>query len=459
MTSSTRHATQARSGLVALVVLLLLAGPAAADWSITPRNVTILSTSSVSDVFELSGVTYLGPASGGLYRFAAIQDDGEQVAVFDVGVAADASLASATAVSTLSLQAPNLDYEGIAYTGPARNSLLISEEESPGVHEFSLSTGAELQSVSIPSVFGHIRDNRGFESLTRSADGTTMWTANEEALTVDGPAATDTHGTTVRLLRLDDGGTGVTVGPQFAYEVDPVHGPDPNRSGVADLVMLPDDTLLTLERSKVDSGYPVVENRIYQVDFSGATDVSAAPYAAGLAGQSYTPVGKTSLWSGAVGSIVGLNMEGLALGPQLASGNWLLLGVADDGGAGFNPIVAFELAHTGCSLTGDYDCNGTVGEEDYAVWHDAFGQTGTDLAVDGNEDGTVDAADYTVWHDHLGATAAGATSSGDVSGMAAPASVPEPDAAVLLVLGLLATGAARRRTRRRPTRLSAGANG
>ncbi len=438
MASLTQHIFPARSGLTALAVLWLAAAAAAADWTITARNVTPLSTGSVSGVFELSGVTYLGPSSGGLYRFAAIQDDDEQVVVFDVGLGADASLVSATAVSGLSLQAPDRDYEGIAFTGDARGTVFISEEQSPGVHEFDLSTGEELQSVSIPSVFTNVRDNRGFESLTRSLDGTTMWTANEEALTVDGPAATETLGTTVRLLRMDDSGTSVTVGPQFAYEVDPVHGASPDRSGVADLVMLPGDELLVLERSKANATLPFVENRIYQVDFSGATDVSVAPYAAGLDGESYSPVGKSLLWSGAVGSILGANMEGLALGPQLASGNWLLLGVVDNGGSGSNPIVAFELAQTGCPLTGDYDCSGAVGEEDYDLWRETFGST-IDLAADGNEDGVVNAADYTVWRDHFGETSASPAGWGNLQ------TVPEPGAAMLLVLGALLAGGVRSR--------------
>jgi hypothetical protein len=436
MASTRRLAPAAPGGLLACLVLA--AAPAVAQWSITPRNVLSLSTGSVPDVSELSGVTYLGPAGGGLQRFAAVQDDGNQVVLLDVRSAADASLLSAQAVSAVSLLASNLDYEGIAYTGPARSTVFISEEESPGVHEFDLATGSLLQSVSIPSVFSNVRDNRGFESLARSADGATMWTANEQALMVDGPESSDTHGTTVRLLRLDDNGSGVTTGPQFAYQVDPVHGPGTKNSGVADLVMLPDDTLLALERSKANDTVPAVQNRIYQIDFTGATDVSVAPYASGLDGRTFTPVGKTLLWSGAVGSADGANMEGLALGPQLASGNWLLLGVVDNGGSGSNPIAAFELSYSGGNLPGDYDGNGSVGEEDYLLWRATFGQTG-DLAADGNGNGTVDAADYTVWRDHLGDTSpfgAAAASAG-----ATAENVPEPGAAALLVGCLLAGGA------------------
>jgi len=412
-----------------LVTLSATAG----QWTITQRNALSLSTASVPGVFELSGVTYLGPAAGGLARFAAIQDDGNQIVQFDVDFSANASLVSATAVSGLHLNAPNLDYEGIAYTGPARGTVFISEEESPGVREFSLATGNQLQSVSIPNVFSNIRDNRGFESLARSQDGTTMCTANEEALSVDGPASNESHGTYVRLLELTDSGTSVAAGPQYAYLVDPVHASNPDRSGLADMVMLPDNTLITLERSRANA-IPPYESRIYQVDFAGATDVSTATYNSGLAGKSFTTVDKTLLWSGQAVNFLGENLEGLALGPPLPGGGWALLGVIDNGGSGTNPIVSFELNYSGCELAGDYNCNGAVGGEDFLVWRGSFGLVG-ELPADGNGDGLVDAADYTVWRDHLGdvigtGAAAGSSSSLELA-------VPEPGAACLFLLGAI----------------------
>jgi hypothetical protein len=53
-------------------------------------------------------------------------------------------------------------------------------------------------------------------------------------------------------------------------------------------------------------------------------------------------------------------------------------------------------------VQGDYNGNGTVGQEDYDLWRSTFG-TATGLpAADGNNNGVVDAGDYVVWLKHLG---------------------------------------------------------
>jgi len=55
-------------------------------------------------------------------------------------------------------------------------------------------------------------------------------------------------------------------------------------------------------------------------------------------------------------------------------------------------------------LPGDYNLDGVVDNEDYAVWRTTFGRTGTTLPADGNGNSVVDAADYVVWRSNLGAT-------------------------------------------------------
>jgi hypothetical protein len=124
--------------------------------------------------------------------------------------------------------------------------------------------------------------------------------------------------------------------------VAPIHAGlgEPVQSGLSDLVVLPDGTLLTLERSAIE-GLPIFETRIYQVDFTGATDVSQGSLAAGLQGQNYTPVKKKLLLST---TKIGENLEGLCLGPELSADHRALLGVVDSGDpVSKNALVAFEL--------------------------------------------------------------------------------------------------------------------
>ena len=50
----------------------------------------------------------------------------------------------------------------------------------------------------------------------------------------------------------------------------------------------------------INFGATLFQNRLYEVDFAGATDVSVFP--SGLIGKTYTPVAKQLLWLGDVGN-------------------------------------------------------------------------------------------------------------------------------------------------------------
>ena len=262
--------------------------------------------------------------------------------------------------------------------------------------------------MNIPAVFATRRNNKGFESLARNPAGTVMWTANEEALTVDGSLATPSAGSPVRLLELNIAGNTVSAGDQYVYEVEPIHGSSAlgsPQSGLSDLLALPDGTLLGLERSVAVTS-PIYLNRIYEIDFDGATDVSAAPFTTGLIGQSYTPIGKELLWAGPAGGNSGQNLEGLALGTRLANGNWVLLGVVDDGdGLSSNTIVSFELS---ANPSADFDEDGDVDGVDFLAWQVGYGiGIGAQLAQgDADRDGDVDRGDLNEWKSSLAVAAA-----------------------------------------------------
>lgn len=426
------HISRATVCVVAIVQFgwtLLSAECDAAAWSIAPISTIELNTSAVGfSVGEMSGVTYIGPApEAGKHRFLTVQDNGNGIVTFDASFNLNGGLVAAQAVSNQLLSA-SLDFEGIVQVG---DSVFLSEENGPGVREYNPQTGAELQSVSIPSLFtDNSRNNRGFESLAYDQLGTKLWTANEEALSIDGPLATSTAGTTVRLLELAISGQTITAGSQYAYEVEPIHGlaTGSARSGLVELVSMPDGTLIGLERSAA-LALPGLLNRIFEIDFSTATDVSAAAFEAGLDGATYSPVGKELLWTGAIGS-TGQNLEGLTVGPRLPNGDWILLGVVDSGDS-FSSNTIFAMQATPLTPiamdpdTADFDQDSDRDGADFLAWQRGFGVTS--LAGlshgDANHSGTVTADDLAIWDSQYGPTP-----------LLALQAVPEPTSLALLFL-------------------------
>ncbi|HSA22087.1 MAG TPA: esterase-like activity of phytase family protein, partial [Myxococcota bacterium] len=79
--------------------------------------------------------------------------------------------------------------------------------------------GAAGAGIALPAHFAQARSNKSLESLSLSPDGRTLFTMNEAALSSDGPLATATGGTRLRLLRVE-----LTTGAQTerAYLTDPL---------------------------------------------------------------------------------------------------------------------------------------------------------------------------------------------------------------------------------------------
>ena len=92
----------------------------------------------------------------------------------------------------------------------------------------------------------------------------------------------------------------------------------------------------------------------------------------------------------------------------------------------------------GSYLPGDYNLNGTVDANDYALWRNTMGQTGAGLAADGNGNYRIDTGDYQVWRTYFGQKAASGTGSGEASKI--QVTVPEPASLALAVWGLLTSG-------------------
>jgi glucose/arabinose dehydrogenase len=97
-------------------------------------------------------------------------------------------------------------------------------------------------------------------------------------------------------------------------------------------------------------------------------------------------------------------------------------------------------------ITGDYNADGDVNDDDIGEWRESFGMSGAGLAADGNRDGAVDAADFVIVQKNLGASVH------NLPGAGGNQQAPEPAAALVLCQLLAACGLARRRIS--PTRHS-----
>lgn len=242
----------------------------------------------------------------------------------------------------------SLDPEGIALA--ADGSLYISSEGqvsgsviNPFVNRFSLG-GLQLSQLPIPAQFlpdgptgsqtKGIRNNLAFESLTISPDGRYLFTAVENALFQDGPAASRDDESAARIVKYDLA-TGQPVG-QFVYFTDtvatePVPAGSFATNGLVELLALDNNgTFLALERSFSNGVGNSI--KLYQVFAQGAMDVSNVDALAdgGETLEIDPPVRKELLLDLSDLGITLDNLEGMALGPKLDDGRQSLILVSDN---------------------------------------------------------------------------------------------------------------------------------
>jgi hypothetical protein len=286
---------------------------------------------------ELSGLSYLGDD-----RYFAVSDDGGRLFLLEIPVDPGTGFVTSVSAAGPVQLAGGIDLEGVAYDSRT-GEVLVSDEVGPAVRIHDPQDGVELEGVPLPAVFGQIRTNFGLESLTlgpRKPVGRSLWTANEEALLVDGPLSSFEQGTLVRLQRFDESALAPeswVPAAQWAYRTDPIGGGPAaglERSGVVELVHLPASGVLVLERSFAAGGF---RTRIYAVDVTAATETSAI---GSFEETPVTPVAKTLLYE--AGGLFE-NFEGIALGPRLANGDFSLLLVSDDGGVFGRSLQALRL--------------------------------------------------------------------------------------------------------------------
>lgn len=224
-----------------------------------------------------------------------------------------------------------VDVEAIV-RDPVDGSVWITDERSCRITRHDPVTGRRTGQVVLPPLMDGIHEDLGLESLTMGEDGLVMWTCTEEALKADGPRSTKAHGSDVRLTKLCRKGEGDQwkVAGQWVYLTDSIaggpwsiRGRDMSRSGVAELCLLEDGTLLVLEREFSKVIIPRLRCRIYEVDFTSATDVANVEDIRQVNG--LKRVGKRLLFE-----TKGLSMyEGMCVGPKLADGSRLMVLVSD----------------------------------------------------------------------------------------------------------------------------------
>ena len=252
----------------------------------------------------------------------------------------------------------SLDPEGIAFTD--RGTIFISSEgeraarlTNPFVNEFSLQ-GRQFNELPIPTRFNPagigandpgVRNNLAFESLAISPNQRYLFTATENALVQDGPAATLTNGTQSRILQYDLQ-TGQEVG-EFLYITDAVAAaPNPsgsfNTNGLVELLALDNNgTFLSLERSFSNGVGNTI--KLYETSILGATDIRGIDSLNGVdvdaAAQKRLLLNFDDL------GITLDNLEGIALGPQLADGRQSLIVVSDNNFSStqFTQVLSFAL--------------------------------------------------------------------------------------------------------------------
>jgi len=237
----------------------------------------------------------------------------------------------------------SLDPEGIAMARDG--SLFISSEGfvdnriPPFIRAFS-SRGVEQRDLPIPRRYrprrdGGIRHNQGFEALALSADGTTLWSAPENALLQDGPRADLDVPSPARILKFD--ATRGRLEAEYLYWVDPVlDAPVPSDAlrtrGLVELLALGDDSLLALERAySAGVGHQIV---LYRVTIGDADNIIGV---SDLDTGNLRAVRKELLFDFAALDRPLDNVEGMTFGPRLPDGRRTLILVSDDN---FNPEQA-----------------------------------------------------------------------------------------------------------------------
>lgn len=302
------------------------------------------------------GITYVG---GSNYWILRDHDETGNAVLYSAQIDVDVAKKKITASSVSSgiYLTGNKDSEGVAYD-PGSGGLWISDELSMSIREFrpalAMTSVSPVAEAPVPAVYQKKSDGRGLEALTISPDGLTMWTANEEALTVDGERSSASVSTVVRLTRFvrSNRYAAWRVAGQWPYKCEQAKTslvPSYEFCGVSGLCALPDGSLLVLERETSTTTMGRCE--IYRLTLpviQAATPIQEVPALKNLS--SYAVANKGSaLLSFQGGNLIGLKIivyEGICLGPRQSDGSYLLMLVSDGGESKSVKVIVTVTART-----------------------------------------------------------------------------------------------------------------
>ncbi len=302
------------------------------------------------------GLSDRGPGGGVLQYDTRVQR-------FEVDISASGAISNFRVVQTVKFMqgtqpfngfAPNptsalgraFDPEGIVIN-PRNGNLLVSDEYGPSLYEFdrtgqfirAFTTPAGLiprnAATSVANFAGDTgntagkRTNRGFEGLAISADGAFAYAMLQSAMLNEGGG----DGVYNRIVKFDVT-TGTAVA-QYAYAMDRAA----QGQGISALVALGNDKFLVLERNNRGIGagaaLATADKSVYQIDLTGAVDVSSVtlPTTGAFAGAVKKGAKVMDLAANtltALGNKSPEKWEGLAIGPQLANGSYVVLAGTDN---------------------------------------------------------------------------------------------------------------------------------